>query len=1134
MKRIIVLVVAVLGAACGAVGQAPGGPARRDPSLARLYTFSTLRGAGDAVPNGAGEGAAPLTYQAAPAAGAPPEAVRIVDGRRPGERAVRLDQGFFAAPAPDVPDRAFTAILRFRMHGQGAHRGNDGATNGMLMAVGTGYYDGWRITTEYPGRTVGFEIGRPPGSVGVRAAQPVADGVWHHLAAVWDGRTMRLYMDGMLTAAGEYSGPYTPPAGGALHIGYADSGIGSVVMDVDQAAFYRRALSAAEVLRDAYADAPLSEAQAAQWAEANEAVARGQYVGAEKRLTTLLKGVGRNGDLAAALRLDLGDVLAREGKSVAASEQYARVLQSPAISARLTRQAAERLPALLEQSAGSLLPRRLYDLVLSRRDLEPAERLSVRLSLGHALVAAGNLQAAFTAYVRLAQDPAVPPAWRSLAYLCLGRVEEREKQWAEAASAFRQAAAVPGVPRYRAVEVAEHLAEVARLRVGKPETDPLAGRVRLAPRPAPGRTLWVAPSGRDANQGTKASPFGSLERARDAIRAMRRNGRYPKGGIQVMVRGGMYPLTRTFQLSSQDGGTAAGPIVYRAASGETPVFEAGAKVGGFRPVRDPAVLARLPQEARDRVQETDLRAQGLTDYGIFAPGGYASARGFKTHPLLELFFNGAAMPLAGWPDDGYDRIAAVAPNTQDAFTYAGDRPRRWAEEKDAWLYGYWHFDWADSYEKIASIDPDKKTITLALPVTTYGGGILPGHRFRVVNALSELDHPGEWYLDRDTGRLYFLPPSDPSKAKVQISLLEAPVVEMENVSHVTFQGLTWENGRGDGVIMRGGAGCLLAGCTVRQFGGNGVEIDGGAHHGLLGCDIVMLGRGGTVITGGDRKTLTPGGHFIENCHVHHFSRIDHTYTPAVLLSGVGNRVSHNLFHDGHSSALRIEGNDHLIEYNEVRNVLLESDDQGASDMWANPTYRGNVFRYNFWHDMGNGLGVGQAGIRLDDWISGVEIYGNVFVRCADGGFGAVQINQGTENIIENNVFFDCKAAVSGGAGSEDAWRRALASDQIGGYVTEVNATAPPYSRRYPELLHLGAVRVNSVWRNVVLDCGEFLRDPSRKNLMDNSITGVNPGFADPSRRDFTIRPRSPLWNRLSFQPIPVEAIGLYHDEYRRK
>ena len=330
-------------------------------------------------------------------------------------------------------------------------------------------------------------------------------------------------------------------------------------------------------------------------------------------------------------------------------------------------------------------------------------------------------------------------------------------------------------------------------------------------------------------------------------------------------------------------------------------------------------------------------------------------------------------------------------------------------------------------------------------------------------------------------------------------MFDQPVLDVENVSHISFEGLTWQNGRGDAVILKNDRSCLLAGCTVRQFGGNGVQMDGGANDGLLGCDIAMLGRGGTIITGGDRKTLTPGGHFVENCHIHHFSS-DRSHLHA-RRSIHGRRQpdrAQQVPRFGYSSAMRIEGNDNTIEYNDVGHVLLESDDQGASDMWADTTYRGNVFRYNYWHDMGNGEAVGQAGIRLDDWISGVEIYGNIFQRCADGGFGGVQINQGADNLIENNLFVDCKAAVSGGAGSPDGWQRFLTGGQGSGYIQAVQALAPPYVTRYPELATLGKDpqqhALSATWYS---NCGTFVRDDQRFDLLDNAVSAANPGFSGP-------------------------------------
>jgi hypothetical protein len=204
-----------------------------------------------------------------------------------------------------------------------------------------------------------------------------------------------------------------------------------------------------------------------------------------------------------------------------------------------------------------------------------------------------------------------------------------------------------------------------------------------------------------------------------------------------------------------------------------------------------------------------------------------------------------------------------------------------------------------------------------------------------------------------------------------------------------------------------------------------------------------LGCGGADVFGGDHQTLTPGHHVVENCTVSDISRIKRTYTPAVHLNGCGNRIAHNLFEKIPSSAMRIDGNEHLIELNVIRNVVQESDDQGGLDMWGNPLYRGVVIRWNRWSDIRGGTHCGAAGIRLDDMISGVVIHGNIFERCGAVKFGGVQIHGGKENIIDGNLFIDCFAGISFSRWGQKRWL-----ESIQRFVQQ--AGQPPYSSRYPE------------------------------------------------------------------------------------
>ncbi len=661
----------------------------------------------------------------------------------------------------------------------------------------------------------------------------------------------------------------------------------------------------------------------------------------------------------------------------------------------------------------------------------------------------------------------------------------------------------------------------------------------------PALTLHVSPTGADANDGTAEQPFLTLERARDQIRSLKQRGSLPEGGVEVMIHAGEYRVARTFTLGADDSGTATAPVVYRAAGDGVPRFSGGLRLQSFKPVSDAAVLARLPAESRGRVWEADLAAAGVTNVIPFSLGGFSSGRGFRTHPALELYVNDEPMILARWPNGGFVKTGPVSgPLTLDAwdrkrgaregrFRFDTERLTRWASEADAWLYGYWFWDWADSYEKIERIDLERREIILAQPWHRHG--YREDQRFYAVNLLCELDVPGEWYLDRARGRVLLYPMTDLAGARVELSTAAFPLVEVQGPSHLRFRGLLWECGAADGVRVREGEDIRFEGCTICKMAGNGVEIRGGRRHALQSCDIHTLGRGGVVLIGGDRRTLTPGDHRVENCHIHHLSRIDHTYTPGVWVDGVGARLRHNLFHHIASSALRVEGNEHLIELNEAHRVVLESDDQGAVDMFGNPTYRGNAYRHNYWHHLGewdsprpaeHGM---RAGIRLDDAICGVLVQGNILQRCATRGshFGGVQIHGGKENLVEGNLFVDTPAAVSFTPWDEQRWR-----DFVAKALDAPAIDRELYLRRYPSLAALAEEpNVNTIRSNVALRCEAlFLRAPAGTVSVGNREL--------PQGTELREGPDGRLvWSeeeaaRLGISHIPFTRIGLYADVWR--
>ena len=623
----------------------------------------------------------------------------------------------------------------------------------------------------------------------------------------------------------------------------------------------------------------------------------------------------------------------------------------------------------------------------------------------------------------------------------------------------------------------------------------------------------------------------TLEAARDLIREAR-----AKGPVTASVRiHGTLLLEKPFVLSAQDGGTAEAPVVYSGASGN-PARLLGARAVHLARLVDEAVLARLRPEARGKVAVADLKAQGLTDYGQLTARGFG--RPFGTS-AMELFWaadesaEARPMTIARWPNDDYIRIAAIPEGTKDRFTYSEDRPSTWLDTGDLWTHGYWTWDWADSFVKVAKLDPASKTVIAAEPHGVYG--YKANARFYFLNVLEEIDQPGEYVIDRAAGRLYFWPPEPLENGRAMVSVADG-LLKLDNVAHVRFEGVTLEGCRSTAVSISGGQDNRLVGCTIRNVGTLGIDIVGGEGHEVRSCTLRHLGDNGINAAGGDRATLTPGKHSIVNNEIDHFSRTVFTYRSGVHISGVGLRMAHNLIHDAPHNAIGLAGNEHVIEYNEVHHVCTDTDDAGAFYMGRDWTWRGNIIRYNYWHDIGRPkMHVGTMSIYLDDWASGTTIYGNLVVR---GGRG-ILIGGGRNNTVENNVFVDCSPAVhvdSRGLG----WAKSYFDSRDNTLVERmkaVNATAPPYSTRYPELVTLyqdepALAKYNRILRNICsggrwLDLADGLTD--KIVHFEGNVIEADPGFVDAAKGDYRLKPDSPAL-KAGFKPLPIEKMGRQADE----
>jgi hypothetical protein len=106
-----------------------------------------------------------------------------------------------------------------------------------------------------------------------------------------------------------------------------------------------------------------------------------------------------------------------------------------------------------------------------------------------------------------------------------------------------------------------------------------------------------------------------------------------------------------------------------------------------------------------------------------------------------------------------------------------------------------------------------------------------------------------------------------------------------------------------------------------------------------------------LLKGGDRPSLARGDNVVESCTFHECGRILRSYSPAVVVEGVGNRVSRCTITRHPHIALWFRGNDHLIEANEFAEVVYETGDAGAVYVGRDWTAQGTVIRGNLFRDI---------------------------------------------------------------------------------------------------------------------------------------------------------------------------------------
>ena len=685
------------------------------------------------------------------------------------------------------------------------------------------------------------------------------------------------------------------------------------------------------------------------------------------------------------------------------------------------------------------------------------------------------------------------------------------------------------------------------------------------PLPAPRYTIMVSP-GKD-----------TLIAARDQVRRLLAAG--PLDGlVEVVLQEGEYQLTEALCFDERDSGTPCCPVVWRAQEGARATVSGGEALrrSDLTPVaEDDPLYARLPEPARTLT--IDLTARGIR----FEPfiGGFGNAYAGE-HVIAgqnmtgsnwpELFWGDRALDLVRYPSDWYllttrsenvdDRNSNLNPIDRIRFGCDDPQPYTWQEPGNAWLQGYFFFDWANALVQVGHIDQKTRRVESAEPLRY---GVRDGRRYYFLNVPEELRAAGQYYIDTARGRLYVIPPEGAASDEIHLSRVTEALFRFDNASNIRVRGLRFAYARGSGVMIYGGRSVMIEGCELCNLGYAGAVIgcqrnpilhcvdrvgNGGWDHAVRSCDIWNTAFGGVNVAAGDRENLKSCGITVENCDIHDFARLGKCYFFAVSLSGVGAVVKNNRFHAGAHSAVWFDGNDNIIEYNEFYDLLRESDDAAAVYCGRDYTMGGNIIRYNFFHDMCSDAktDISVFGTYCDDNSASLAYYGNVYYRMQ----GAHLSHGGHDIVFENNLIarengnsrYSVKFCPYGYPGT-------LAGEGVHAVCFRNAPTeSPVWHNRFPHLYEYVSWPADLQTRphycvlknNVLLEhrplIPEFNWDnPEYKNVVeDNPSFQGDIGFVDEENLDLRLREDSMVYRELpGFKPIPFEKIGLYRDEFRK-
>lgn len=678
--------------------------------------------------------------------------------------------------------------------------------------------------------------------------------------------------------------------------------------------------------------------------------------------------------------------------------------------------------------------------------------------------------------------------------------------------------------------------------------------------------VHVSSAGRDTNPGTLKRPLRTVGAALAVLRKKRAGKGRPIAG-RVVLAGGTHYVAKTVVVGAADSGVAptilkntvesdgGAPTVITSAPGERAILSGGRPVGGFEATEVNGVAAwvvRLPEVKAGKWYFRQLWVNGRRAVRTRLPedGLYRVEEPIEDAGRLRIERKGMGFAAAG----GHLKFRFAEGDLQ-AFSRLGDVD-----------FVALHF-WVASRVPFKRIDPRSRIAEIEFrPVYRLTDDFGPiGAPYYVENVFEALRRPGQWYLDRAEGLLYYIPRAGETiDAAEVVAPVLSTVLRLQGASHVRVENLTVSHTEytpdDDTRKLSGQAVPFVPAalelsdcrrshvlrCTVEHVGGYGVSIE----NGCVDCEVRSsrisdLGAGGvkvfhTVVDNPDRPAALRGrGESWRSCRRIVVADNDitdgcHYYRQAVgVLVGKcsGVQVVHNHVRGFDYTGVSVgwtwgydesDGIGNIIESNHIHDIGrgVLSDMGGIYHLGVAP---GTRIRFNHIHDVIS-RGYGGWGIYTDEGSTDVLVESNLVHDTSVSGFHQ---HFGRRNTVRNNVFAygrKCQVQLTRLEPAHEALRfeRNIFYADVP-VMWERNGRAIPNNAAVASCVRAD---YNLYWcdsggQPVFGDEG-FPEWQARG--MDPHGAVADPRFQDAPRRDFTLRADSPALG-MGFQPFDLGDAG---------